>query len=140
MVFEAPGALKRAHFNCLPAFKNTTNIQRKDPQEREERMKIVAGEGKKKERNFGRSGGGGPAEEPRRVGPRRVGPQGWVLEQWGPEGLQGVGLRVFGVYGFGFCGLRKFGQNKETINLTKVGLAKVGQKTKMMKQYYGKNT
>ena len=29
-------------------FKNTTKIQRKDPQETEERMKIVAGEGKKR--------------------------------------------------------------------------------------------
>ena len=35
---------KRAHFR-VPAFKNTTKIPRKDPQEREERMKTVAGEG-----------------------------------------------------------------------------------------------
>ena len=34
-------------------FKNTTKIQRKDTQEREERKKIVAGVGKKKARNFG---------------------------------------------------------------------------------------
>ena len=33
---------KRAHLKAL-AFKNTTKIQREDPQEREERMKIVAG-------------------------------------------------------------------------------------------------
>ena len=30
-----------------PGLQNTTKIQRKDPQEREERMKIVAGEGEK---------------------------------------------------------------------------------------------
>ena len=51
-----PENSKRAHFRVL-AFKNTTKIQREDPQEREEGMKIVAGEGKK-ERNFVRSGGG----------------------------------------------------------------------------------
>ena len=37
---------KRAHFRAL-AFKNTTKIPREDPQEREERKTIVAGEGKK---------------------------------------------------------------------------------------------
>ena len=42
-----PENSKRAHFRAL-AFKNTTKIQRKDPQESEERMKIVAGEGKKR--------------------------------------------------------------------------------------------
>ena len=42
----------------VPVFKNTTKIQRKGPKEREKRIKIVAGGGKKKERNFGRSGGG----------------------------------------------------------------------------------
>ena len=47
---------KRCYFR-VSAFKNTTRIQPKDSQEREERMKIVAGEGKKA-RNFGRSGGG----------------------------------------------------------------------------------
>ena len=36
---------KRAQFR-VAAFKNTTTIPRKDPQEREEKMKIVAGEGK----------------------------------------------------------------------------------------------
>ena len=34
-------------------FKNTTKIPREDPQDREERKKTVAGEGKKKARNFG---------------------------------------------------------------------------------------
>ena len=38
---------KRAHFRAR-AFKNTTKIPREDPQEREERMKIVVGEGKKR--------------------------------------------------------------------------------------------
>ena len=36
-----------------PVFKNTTKIQRKRPKEREKRMKTVAGEEKKKARNFG---------------------------------------------------------------------------------------
>ena len=48
----------RAHFRVL-ALKNTTKFQRKDHQERKERMKIMVGEGKKKARNFGRSGGRG---------------------------------------------------------------------------------
>ena len=47
---------KRA-YSRVPAFKNTTKIQQKDPQEREERKKFPAGE-KKKTRNFGWSGGG----------------------------------------------------------------------------------
>ena len=56
-----PENSKRAHFR-VPAFKNT-KIQRKDPQEREERMKIVTGDGKKSAilggPAEGRSGGGG---------------------------------------------------------------------------------
>ena len=36
------------HISGPQRFKNTTKIQRKDPQEREEKKKIVAGEGKKK--------------------------------------------------------------------------------------------
>ena len=45
-----------------PGLQNTTNFPREDPQKREERMKIVAREGKK-ERKFGRSGEeGGPGE------------------------------------------------------------------------------
>ena len=43
---------KRGHWR-VGAFKNTTKIQREDPQEKEERMKIVAGVGKTE---------GGPAE------------------------------------------------------------------------------
>ena len=62
---------KRAHLRVL-AFKNTTKIQRKDQQEREKRMKTVAGEGKKSEilgvqrrrgpAEGGSSGGRCPAE------------------------------------------------------------------------------
>ena len=60
-----PENSKREHFRA-PAFKNTTKIPRKDPQEREERMIIVAGGGKKSEilggPAEGRSGRGGPGE------------------------------------------------------------------------------
>ena len=52
-----------------PAFKNTTKIQRKDSQEREERKKIVAGEGKKSEIL-------GCPVEGRRSGPAEGGPGG----------------------------------------------------------------
>ena len=38
---------KRVHFRPR-RFKNTTKIPRKDPQEREEKMKILAGEEKKR--------------------------------------------------------------------------------------------
>ena len=55
------GEPKRAHLR-VPAFKNTTKIQREDTQEREERMKIVAGEGKKKERFWAVRRRGGPGE------------------------------------------------------------------------------
>ena len=57
------------HISGPRRFKNTTNIPRKDLQEREGRKKIVAGEVSKKERNFGRScegavlRRGGPGEE-----------------------------------------------------------------------------
>ena len=46
-----PENSKRAFQN--PDASNTTKIQRKDPQEREDRMKAVAEGGKKKTRNFG---------------------------------------------------------------------------------------
>ena len=49
--------LQTCTFQVSREFKNTTKIQRKDPQEREERMKIVAGEGKKEREILG-----GPAE------------------------------------------------------------------------------
>ena len=50
--------LKRrgAHLSAL-AFKNTTKIQREDTQRGKKRTNFAAGEGKKKERNFGRSRG-----------------------------------------------------------------------------------
>ena len=53
------------------AFKNITKIPREDPQEREERMKIVAGEGKKTE-ILGGPGEGGPGEG---RGPGQGGPK-----------------------------------------------------------------
>ena len=52
-----PENYKRAHLR-VPAFNHTTKIQRNDPQENEN----CGGRGKKKARNFGRSGGGGPAD------------------------------------------------------------------------------
>ena len=51
-----PESPNRAHLR-VPVF-TKTKIPRENPPEKEERMKIVAGEGKKKERKFGRSGGG----------------------------------------------------------------------------------
>ena len=47
---------KCAHFR-VPAFKNTNKIPRKDPKREKEERKLWREEGKK-ERNFGRSGGG----------------------------------------------------------------------------------
>ena len=69
---------KRAHFRA-PTFKNTTKIQREDPQEREERKKIMAGEGKKRAkcwavRRRALPVGGGPGEG----GPGEGGPGGGV--------------------------------------------------------------
>ena len=55
------GGPTRAHLR-VPVIKNTIKIQREDPQRGKKRTKVVAGEGGKKERHFGRSGGGGPAE------------------------------------------------------------------------------
>ena len=52
---------KRAHLR-VPAFKNTTKIQRERPKEREKRMKTVTGEGKKKSEILGGPAEGGPAE------------------------------------------------------------------------------
>ena len=52
---------KRVHFR-VRRFKNTTKIPRKDPQEREEGMKIVAGEGKKRAKYWAVGRRGGPAE------------------------------------------------------------------------------
>ena len=80
---------KRAHF-MVPAFKNTTKIQRKGPKREKKRMKIVAGVKKKSEILGGPAEGGpaeggpaeggpaegGPAEGVRRRGVRRRGPGG----------------------------------------------------------------
>ena len=60
---------KRAHLR-VPVFKNTTKIQREDTQRGKKRTNFAAGEGKKKERNFGRSRGRGPREG----GPGKGGP------------------------------------------------------------------
>ena len=76
----------------FPLGVKTPKIQRKDPEEREERMKIVAGDGKKK-RNFGRSGrrlsGGGPLK----VGALKDGPKGGFPNC----ALLGFGVQVFWV-------------------------------------------
>ena len=78
--FEGPGA------------SNTTKIPREDPQrKREERKKLVAGEGKKRAKFWAVRRRGGPAEGVLvgvvRVGAVRVwGPEGWGPEGWGPEG------------------------------------------------------
>ena len=60
---------KRAHFR---ANKNTTKIQREHPQEREERMKIVAREGEKRAK-LGGPGDGGSGESGGEGGRRRGG-------------------------------------------------------------------
>ena len=50
-------------FSRVPAFKNTTKIQREDPREREKERKCGVGEGKKTRRSGGGGGPeGGPAE------------------------------------------------------------------------------
>ena len=51
---EAPP--KRVHLR-VSSFKNTTKIPREDLQRGKKRTNVAAGEGKKKERNFGRSRG-----------------------------------------------------------------------------------
>ena len=105
--FQGPGISKH-HQN------STRRLQEK----REERMNIVVGE-VKKERNFGRSGGGRGLAE----GPRRVGHKGGAL-QWCPECLQGVGLLVFGVYGFWVLWFEKIWPNQRN---NKFGQSRFGQ-------------
>ena len=67
LLWPAPGfhttarGPKRAHLR-VPEFKNTTKIQREDPQEREEIIKIVRGEGKKKREILGGPEEGAPEE------------------------------------------------------------------------------
>ena len=62
-------------FEGVPAFKNTTKIQREDPQEREERMnENGSGRGKKKREIFGGLAEEGPAEGGPGRGSRAGGP------------------------------------------------------------------
>ena len=89
----------------------------------EERMKTVAGEGKKSEilgdtAEEGSGGGAPKVAAPRRVGPRRA---------------PGLGFRSSGCSGVWVLWVdNKFGQNTKTLNLAKVGLAKVGQNIKTL--------
>ena len=107
--------------HILGSFKNTIKNQREDPQERQKKNGMGTGEGKK-ERNFGRSGGGGgPAEgvasgglaqrwsrdvqtnnnhnaKPRMSGARRVGPRRVALSL---PPLPGLRVWVYGVWGSG---------------------------------------
>ena len=82
-----------------PSASNTTQIPREDPQEREDRIKIVAG-GEKKARNFGRSrgravqqgsgpAGSGPVEGGPAEGTKIFWPRG--REEGGPGGTGGYG-------------------------------------------------
>ena len=73
---EAPP--KRVHFR-VPSFKNTTKIPREDPQRGKKRTNFAAGEGKKKERNFGGPGEGRSWEGRSREGRSREGRswEGW---------------------------------------------------------------
>ena len=87
----------RAHFR-VPAFKNTTKIQREDPQERERRMEIVAGERKKRAKFWGGPGEGCPAEScPAEGCPAEGCPaEGCPAEGCPAEGCpaEGLGFRV----------------------------------------------
>ena len=57
-------SLCRSHFRSLVSHNSpSTKIPQEDPQREKKRAIMGAGEGRKKGRNFGRSGGGGPAEE-----------------------------------------------------------------------------
>ena len=93
---------KRAHLRA-PSASNTTQIPRKDPQKKEERMKIVAGEGKKKARNFGSPTLRGPTlrappfgAPPFRAPPFRAPPFGAA-----PFGAAPFGAPPFGAPPFG---------------------------------------
>ena len=116
-----------------PAFKNTHKIQREDPKVREERVKIVAGEGKKRakfwavrrrgvrqiggppegrvrreggfEGGFGR-GGGGASRLKRRGASRLKGGEGFKVEG------RGASRGGFKVEGEGGGGVRKGGLRK----------------------------
>ena len=92
--FEAPGSSK-----------TPLKFNERTPQEREERKKIVAGEGKK-ERNFGRSGGGGSRGEGSRGELARDWPQWSWPKQTHSSGVWGLG---FWCLGFRFLGFRFLG-------------------------------
>ena len=89
------------------------------PQERERRTKIVVGGGKKKARNFGRSGG-------------RLSGRGWFTRGRGPsEGsirVQGLGFRVQ----FRFLGTKTENRNRTNIQNEEREMSK--NKEKVMKQ------
>ena len=72
---------KRAHLR-VAAFKNTTKIQREDSPEREERKKIVAGEGKKRlELLDPHPSGPHPSVPPGGLRPHLPGPQNALTEE-----------------------------------------------------------
>ena len=80
---------------------NTTNISREPPEEREERMKIVAGEGKK--RNFFcsppfRASPSGPpsAKHKKWIGQRRSQPARKVVDQQGQDFVCGLCKKTSG--------------------------------------------
>ena len=135
------GLSKRAHFR-VPALQNTTQIPREDPQEREERKKFVAGEGKKREIL--------PLRNPTLEGPHPLGPHfsGFGPNRSGPT-LQGLLLSPPSGPHFGalpnvvvlLCvvvcavrnlknptfGLAKLGFPKLVMRLATLGLAKVAK-------------
>ena len=151
---------KRAHLS-VPVFKNTTKIQRENPQRGKKRTNFLAGR-EKKERNFGRSRGravqgkGGPGEGRSRGravqgkgGPGR-GPK--ILNtkhhqqhhQQAPtstnrhqQANNNNNNRKFGqnikTPKLAKCGLAKCGQHFETLILAKCGLAKCGHENKLAK-------
>ena len=102
---------KRAHFR-VPAFKNTTKIQREDTQRDTERAKRWR-EREEKKRNFGRPSGGGSSGggvrrkvvqgSPNQQQPQQPQPQQRQTQnKWGPEGparspKQGLGFGSLGV-------------------------------------------
>ena len=110
--------------------KTPPKFHEKTPREREERMKIVAGEGKK-ERNFGRSGGkGGPVErglgeggsgggQQKRTGQSR----NWPQQSWPKQThsqFQGFGFLALG-WRFTVCGYSRFRGSEGNLDETVFG-------------------
>ena len=96
-----PEVPKRAHFK-VPAFKNTNKIQRKDPKRERKKNDNCGGRKEKKERNFGRSGGG--------LSCGGLSGGGCPAEGCPPEGSTGNGVQ-----GSGFrVQFRFFGSKTET--------------------------